>query len=382
MFHATYGHYSGRYNEAQIGATATSAIPTRPSASTPGRPARAANFAPGFDPANYDDLFGQFPTANVFFENGLSSPITKEFTVSGGFSVGATAYARGELRLAAARRNLIEDFIDQTNGFTDVVKNGIDYGTFTNIVYRNTDDAPSATTRGSVFQGRFTHARTGTANGDWTIQLKNEGNYEGESAQPAGHPRDRRLSGSVRRGQRTSRSAACRTSSVTGCGCGRSTNSTMETRTATSRSGAVEDRVGQVYSLVATSVPLTSTQEALLSAYPDAPPDQELFFDNRGSETFPGYAVIDFSVNYRIPAFRSLRPWLKLDVFNPFNNLKQIGFDTTVQPDFNGPLDALGLPLNYIRDDTFGQARSTGDFPRSLGDPGGRSFRMSFGVRF
>ena len=109
---------------------------------------------------------------------------------------------------------------------------------------------------------------------------------------------------------------------------------------------------------------------------------QDLYFGERGSELFPGYAVMDFSVNYRIPVFRSLSPWLKLDLFNAFNNRKQIGFDTTVLPDFAGPVDALGLPLNFIRDNTFGEARGTGDFPKSLGDPGGRSFRMSFGVRF
>lgn len=80
--------------------------------------------------------------------------------------------------------------------------------------------------------------------------------------------------------------------------------------------------------------------------------------------------------------FRTLRPWLKVDVFNLFNNQKLVGFDTTIEPDFDGPLDALGLPTTYIRSDTFGEARSSGDFPRSLSLAGGRGFRMALGFRF
>ena len=52
------------------------------------RPARASTSRPGFDPANYRLLDGSFPTANVFFEDGLSSPLTKEFTASVGGEFG------------------------------------------------------------------------------------------------------------------------------------------------------------------------------------------------------------------------------------------------------------------------------------------------------
>ena len=65
---------------------------------------------------------------------------------------------------------------------------------------------------------------------------------------------------------------------------------------------------GPAYSLVATGVPLSPIQEALLGDYPDAPSDQDLYFGERGSETFPGYGVVDFSVNYPVPVFKTLRP--------------------------------------------------------------------------
>ena len=79
--------------------------------------------------------------------------------MSGGASLGTRAY--GEASYVWRRTtNLIEDFIDQSNGFTDVVQDGIDYGTFTNIVYRNSD-LPERRYQGLVFQGRYTLSRTG-----------------------------------------------------------------------------------------------------------------------------------------------------------------------------------------------------------------------------
>ena len=36
---------------------------------------------------------------------------------------------------------------------------------------------------------------------------------------------------------------------------------------------------------------------------------------------------------------------MKFEVLNVFNNQKLIGFDTTIDPDYDGPVDALGLPL-------------------------------------
>jgi hypothetical protein len=73
---------------------------------------------------------------------------------------------------------------------------------------------------------------------------------------------------------------------------------------------------------------------------------------------------------------------VKFDVFNIFNNDKLIGFDTTVDPDPNSPLDALGLPTGFIEGETFGEALGPADFPQSLQTPGGRSFRMALGFRF
>src|SRR5262249_47877342 len=120
----------------------------------------------------------------------------------------------------------------------------------------------------------------------------------------------------------------------------------------------------------------------------------EVFFGQRGSQFFPGYALFDTSVNYNIPVFRSLRPWVKLDIYNLFDNEKLIAFNTTVTQNGAAGVDNLGLATTYTRGNTFGTA--TGNtvtnlfqtaipaFPVAFnGAPaGGRTFRVALGFRF
>src|SRR5207245_1306417 len=93
-------------------------------------------------------------------------------------------------------------------------------------------------------------------------------------------------------------------------------------------SGLMRVNSGQVYSLRLSQAP-TATQKALLAAYPDLPSTQTVFFGDRGSQNFKGYGVLDVSVNYNVPVFRSVRPWIKVDVFNTLNNQKQIAWNTS-----------------------------------------------------
>jgi hypothetical protein len=138
-----------------------------------------------------------------------------------------------------------------------------------------------------------------------------------------------------------------------------------------------------VYSLAATGQPLSATQASLIAAYPDQPSSQTIFYDSRGSETFKGYGVVDLSVNYAVPVFRSLRPWAKLDVFNLLDNQKQIAWNTTVAPDPNSPTDALGLATGFVPGPNFGKATSNTQFPAPLpGATGGRTVRFALGFRF
>ena len=53
-----------------------------------------------------------------------------------------------------------------------------------------------------------------------------------------------------------------------------------------------------------------------------------LYFGDRGSQEFKGDGLFDMSINYNVPVFRTLRPWVKLDVLqsvqsHPFSDRAQ-----------------------------------------------------------
>ncbi len=347
VIHAFYGHYSGRYNEAQIGVNSNVGNPNETIGIYVGPGGAGRDFAPGFDPNNYITVFGSFPTANVFFEPGLSSPIVKEFTTSYG-----TSFHRGYAEAAYVWRrwnNFIEDFIDLSNGFTNVVQDGVDAGTFTNRVYRNTNIAERRY-QALEFQSRYSLSGRWSVNGSYTLQLENDGNYVGEATNqpavpsvigdypeildPARHYPDGRLPGFQRH--------KLVLWSVYNVGLHRAGDVSL--------SGLWRVNSGTTYSLRASGQPLTDAQCAIVTCdpsapglYPDAPSSQNIFYGARGSQSFLGYGVLDFDVNYNVPVFRSLRPWVKFDVYNLFNNQKLISWNTTVNPDPNSPTDALGL---------------------------------------
>ena len=229
--------------------------------------------------------------------------------------------------------NIIEDFITLTNGTTRVVKNGIDLGTFTNVVYDNTDLA-SRDYDGLLLQSRYSVNARWSVNGHYTLMLRNEGNYEGESGEPARpsqHASATSPRGSTRRA--TSRTGRLqdfqrhkvRMWSIYSLNMGRAGSASV--------SGLWRLQSGEVYSLKATNQALTATQLALLAEYPNIPSSQTVYFGERGSQDFIGYGLVDTSINYDIPVFRSLRPWLKFDVFNLLDNQKQIKWNTTVRQD-------------------------------------------------
>ena len=93
--------------------------------------------------------------------------------------------------------------------------------------------------------------------------------------------------------------------------------------------------------------------------------------------------MVDTSINYDVPLFRSFRPWLKFDVFNLLDNLKQVKWNTTVRQNAATTKDSLGLATGYTLGPNYGKAEANSDFPTPLaGVGGGRTFRVAFGLRF
>ena len=404
IIHATYAQYSGRYSEAQVGGNSPVGSPAVMSSYYTGpecigdETRCAAGFAVAsypITPANLERV--EVPLANIFVDQKATTPLTHEFSASFGRSF---REGRGFAEASYIFRNtgnMVEDFITLADGTTHVVFNGIDAGTVSNVVYRNTDEAWREF-QAVVLQGRYRMFDRLTVNGNYTIQLRNHGNYEGEGTNTPGstsimgdypealsearHYPEGRLQNYQRHKVR-----AWAIYDVN-----------MGSAGSMSVSGLIRVDSGLAYSLAHRNVAPTTTQRNILTAagYPDSLGTAMVFFGERGSETFAGYGLLDTSVHYNVPVFKDLRPWIKFDVYNIFNNQKLIAWSTTVTQDASTPADNLGLRTGYTPAASFGKA--TGNTVTNLNQTaistyaptgflgtngnGGRTIRVALGLRF
>ena len=74
---------------------------------------------------------------------------------------------------------------------------------------------------------------------------------------------------------------------------------------------------GLVYSLSA-PITLTPIQLARNPGYARLPGGgaQTLFFGERGSQDYEPYGLLDFSATYTIPVWKTVRPWVKAEIYN------------------------------------------------------------------
>jgi len=399
VVHATYAQYSGRYNEAQIAPNSPVGNPASIQSVYQGPAGQGYNFSPGMSIANYPvnsaNSTASDPLQNVLVSPNLKSPLTHEFSLSYGSNInGQKGY--GEVAYVYRKtNNLIEDFFTTQNGFTDVVVNGVDAGTFTNILWQNTDQAHREY-QGMVFQGRYRIQSNWTVSANWTLQLKNDGNYEGEGSNTPGstsqignYPETLNAARSYPDGHlQDFQRSYLRAWTVY--------DWNIHRYGALSLSGIWRLASARDFTYVTRNYPLTSIQNAILAkaGYPDSPVLQTLYFGDRGGQQFAGYGVVDMSLNYNIPVFGTLRPWLKLDLFNVLNNEKLIAWNTSVSPNKAGGVDSLGLPTTFTPGKNFGNAtgntvgngflNNISAYPTAFpgAQAGGRTFRVAFGFRF
>ena len=399
VVHLSYAQYSGRYNEAQIGANSPVGHPADFTPTYQGPAGQGVNFAPGFDVRNYPitsaNASANVPLANVFMDPGLKSPLTHEMSVSYGLNFGERR-GYGEVSYVARQtHDLIESFSTIADGSTHVVSNGVDAGVFSNIVYRNTDVAHREY-QGMVFQSRLQLSSRWNVNGHYTLQIKNDGNYEGEVTGTPGatsaigdYPEAFNAARNYPDGRlQDFQRHRLRLWSIYNMDMGRAGDGSV--------SGLWRVDSGRVYTLAARNQGLTSTQRSILAAagYPDGPGPTNVFFGDRGTEEFPGYGVLDMSFNYNVPVFRTLRPWMKFDIYNLFNNQKLIAWNTTISQDPASPKDSLGYATGFIKNPAFGTA--TGNTVTNLNvstinaypvafsgaAAGGRTLQVALGFRF
>ncbi|MBY0494657.1 MAG: TonB-dependent receptor [Cyanobacteria bacterium] len=379
---ASYAHYSGRYTSSIFGRNTPVANAGRVTSLYNGPAGQGYDFAPAYDLSNYTISSGSFPTANIFLADDLKSPLTREFTLTAAQQVG-----NGAVRAMYVWRKatgLVESFIDDPTaaGKTTVAQNGTMFGIFDNVEYRNSDDVVR-NYQALETMGNYHLRSNWSVAGHWTLQLKNEGNYEGEAANSPGAAT---LFGDYPELLVEARSFPM----------GRFDDYQQHKVRLWSTYQLSAGRFGSfditpmwrynsalTYSLVANSVPLSAVQRARNPGYSRVPASQALFFGERGSEEFAGYGLVDLGVTYQVPVWKSLKPWLKVEVLNALGNDKLIAWDTTITVDPASALDADGLPTGYLKGARFGQGTSTASYPRPRpGLTGGRTYLGAFGFRF
>lgn len=376
---ATYGHYAGTYNDVQFARNSAAGNADRFTSTYNGPSGAGLDFAPAFDPANYSTISGTFPTANVFFAGDLTSPLTRETTVSLGRDFGTGLWARGRVVHRRAT-DFVEDYITIAGGKTVVTRNGVNFGTFDNAVYRNSD-LPTREYDAFDVQSGWQARRALSVAGQWTVQVRNHGNFEGESANSPAVPsiiadnpelyvaRDFPM-GRLDDYQRHKVRVWAAWSQDLG------------------RAGRLDVapllryNSARTFSYVA-PVAMSAIQLAANPGYARPPASQTLFFGDRGAGNFAGYGLVDLATTWTVPVWRAVAPWVKLEVLNLANNQKPISWDTSITARLTGPLDANGLPLEYTKGANFGNPTRTTDYPRPRpGLDGGRTYIVAFGLKF
>jgi hypothetical protein len=377
---ATYGHYAGTYNDVQFSRNSAAGNADRITGSYTGPSGAGLDFAPAFDPANYTTISGTFPTANVFFAGDLTSPITRETTLSLGRDFGKGLWTRGRFVHRRAT-DFVEDYITIADGKTVVTRNGVNFGTFDNAVYRNSD-LPKREYDAFDIQSGWQASKALSIAGQWTVQLRNNGNFEGEAANNPAIPsviadypeiyvaaRDFPI-GRVDDFQR----GKVRLWASYSLGLGQAGRLEL--------APMYRYNSARTFSYVAT-VAMTAQQLANNPGYARTPTSQTLYFGERGAGSFAGYGLVDLASTWSVPVWRNISPWVKLEALNLLNNDKPISWDTAITANLAGALDANGLPLAYIKGANFGKPTSTTSYPRPRpGMDGGRTYLVAFGVKF
>ena len=335
-------------------------------------------FAPGIDPGSYTEVIGGvFPTANVFYDDGIKSPVTKEWTAAAGMALGQGGY----LKVIYTHRKVsdfVQQFITQDTGTTDVVLDGAELGTFSNRLWANSNDG-ERTYDGLQFQAGYRVTPRWNVQGNYTLQINNEGNQEGEAANQPGTPSlfpgyypeifnearsypIGRLSGFQEH--------AVRAWTTYDLGLGRAGDVNLGL--------LYRFDSGRAYSIRSAGRALTPAQQAIGGAlYPDLPTSQTIYYSlGRGSENFENAHLFDLAVTYSLPFYKSAEIWVKGEMRNMFNSTPLIAYNTTVTPDANSPRDALGIPTGYIKGASFGKGTATAHYPFP------REYFVTLGVRF
>lgn len=369
-FDATWGQYVGVNSINNASLNSNVGNPSLVQWVYAGPAGSGVDFAPAFDFDNWIPVFARFPKESVLTDE-LEAPVTNELTFSFGMSL---AQGRGFFKATYVNRDvddIVEDFIAIENGITTITDPIMVLAD--NIVIANSNE-PRREYEAFQVQGSYRITDNWLVNGNYTYQIRNHGNFVGENTnQPVlrssiGNQVEFYNGRNVSFGRLPGfQKHKLRLWSSYNWDLKRFGNLIF--------GGVLNYDSGLPYSLAAT-VPITAIQLALDPGYANPPTSQTVYFGERGSQLFDSFYTVDLSVTYEVPVWQKLAPWVKFQVFNVFNDDTAISYNTAVTGDFNGPLDELGLPLNYIEGPRFGTPDSADDYVEPI------EYRLAVGIRF
>ena len=380
VFQGSYSRYSGKYNDQQFSKNTLVGNSNRYGFTYSGPAGEGRDFAAGFDPANYAGAayLATFPNINIKFDPDLSSPITDEFTLGGGRAFAKRSYAK-VVYVQRKVSNFVEDYAQFSNGSVPIAVNGVTLTTADVFLYKNSD-LPKREYRALELTGQHQLMNGLTVNGHWTVQLKNDGNFEGETPNPTGSTLgDYPEMISLARSAPTGRLDDFQRSKVRVWA---NYSLSLGSYGSIDVSPLYRYNSAKTYSLWISGVMLSPVQAARNPGYATTP-TQTIFFGDRGSESFKGYGLFDLALTYGVPLWRSARPWIKIETFNLLNNQALIAWKTTITQDTAGARDENGLVTGYVKSATFGTGTAVTHYPAPRpGTDGGRMIDFAVGFRF
>ncbi len=372
----TYSEYSGKAIANQFGASSPAGNPALAYGIYLGPEGLGTNYAPGFDINNYFWFYFSNPLVTKDVDDSLKTPRTREFTVSGGMELPKGGY----LKLTYSNRDqkdFVEDFTDRNSALVPVTVGPIT-GDLTEVQRITNTNEPTREYEALLLQGSYRILDNWTLGGNWTHELTNDGNFEGEAGQspgisstfgdfpevfnaernfPIGHL-DNYQEDKIRLW----------------------TNYTIDM----GRAGAID--IGGIYrydsplsfSYARTNFPLSTQQRLAGTGYRSLPAGQTLYFGERGAGEYESIQSIDLSLQYSIPVWKTLEPWIKFSATNITNEDGLVTFNTQINPvtTAGAPRDQYGLPTTYTKGVNFGKGTAAANYQIP------REYFVSVGIRF
>jgi hypothetical protein len=372
----TYSEYSGKANANQFGSASPAGNPSYAYGYYVGPPGEGTSFAPAFDPANYVFYSFNSATQTVDVDPNLKTPRTREFSVAGGMELPKGGY----LKLVYVNRDVadfIEDFINRDSRLANV-----QVGPFTSpdpveVRFITNSDTPKREYESIQLQGQYRVLDNWMVGGNWTYELTNDGNFEGEAGQS---PNTSSVFGDFPEVFSERYYPDGTLDNFQEHKVRIWSNYTLDF----GRAGALD--IGGLirydspltYSFFSTRFPNSAQQRAAGAGYKNLPASGTLFFGERGAGEFEEIYSLDLAFSYAVPVWKSIEPYVKFTVTNVTNESNLVTFNTSITPvrTAGAPVDSLGLPTTFTRPAAHGSA--TGSASHQIP----REYFVNVGIRF